>query len=115
MPLGPISLNVVIKFIALKIDDKPARCREKIIASICDSLRLSGGYMVQPDLILLWNSLCNKHITDGANNQKEKLFKRGQAMSGVPTIRAIVWKSFAGQKYGFTLNNDKFQLLAGRH
>merc|ERR1719342_1491484 len=30
-------------------------------------------------------------------------------------VDAIVWKSFAGQKYGFTLNNDKFQLLAGRH
>merc|ERR1712158_197097 len=26
---------------------------------------------------------------------------------------AIVWKSFAGKKYGFTLNNDKFLLLAG--
>merc|ERR1711971_1130416 len=26
---------------------------------------------------------------------------------------AIVWKSFAGKKYGFTLNNDKFKLLAG--
>merc|ERR1712193_451358 len=26
---------------------------------------------------------------------------------------AIVWKSFAGQKYGFTLSNDKFKLLAG--
>merc|ERR1712242_300097 len=25
----------------------------------------------------------------------------------------IVWKSFAGKKYGFTLNNDKFLLLAG--
>jgi hypothetical protein len=80
---------VVIKFIAPKIDDKPAKCKEKIIASICDSLRLRGGYMVQPDPILLWNSLCNKHITDGANNQKEKLLRRGQAMSGVPTISGI--------------------------
>merc|ERR1712058_35722 len=30
-------------------------------------------------------------------------------------VDAIVWKSFAGQKYGFTLNNDKFTLLAGNH
>merc|ERR1712050_350557 len=30
-------------------------------------------------------------------------------------VDAIVWKSFAGQKYGFTLNNDKFMLLAGGH
>merc|ERR1712152_108350 len=28
---------------------------------------------------------------------------------------AIVWKSFAGKKYGFTLTNDKFLLLAGDH
>merc|ERR1711971_1039101 len=28
-------------------------------------------------------------------------------------VDAIVWKSFAGQKYGFTLTNDKFLLLAG--
>merc|ERR1712083_1249805 len=28
-------------------------------------------------------------------------------------VDAIVWKSFAGQKYGFTMNNDKFKLLAG--
>merc|ERR1712040_5885 len=28
-------------------------------------------------------------------------------------VDAIVWKSLAGKKYGFTLNNDKFKLLAG--
>ena len=32
-----------------------------------------------------------------------------------PRVNAIVWKSFAGQKYGFTLNKDKFKLLAGSH
>merc|ERR1712172_192945 len=26
-------------------------------------------------------------------------------------VDAIVWKSFAGKKYGFTLTNDKFNLL----
>merc|ERR1712158_357982 len=30
-------------------------------------------------------------------------------------VDAIVWKSFAGKKYGLTLNNDKFTLLAGQH
>merc|ERR1712110_1085419 len=30
-------------------------------------------------------------------------------------VDAIVWKSFAGKKYGFTLTNDKFLLLAGDH
>merc|ERR1712156_76917 len=30
-------------------------------------------------------------------------------------VDAIVWKPFAGQKYGFTLTNDKFTLLAGKH
>merc|ERR1711988_1832786 len=30
-------------------------------------------------------------------------------------VDAIFWKSFAGKKYGFTLTNDKFLLLAGDH
>merc|ERR1712060_364578 len=30
-------------------------------------------------------------------------------------VDAIVWKSFAGKEYGFTLTNDKFLLLAGDH
>merc|ERR1712241_932368 len=30
-------------------------------------------------------------------------------------VDAIVWKSFAGKKYGFTLTNDKFLLLAVDH
>jgi len=30
-------------------------------------------------------------------------------------VDAIVWKSFAGQKYGFTLTNEKFMLLTGNH
>merc|ERR1712228_101396 len=30
-------------------------------------------------------------------------------------VDAIVWKSFAGKKYGFTMNNDKFTLLAVKH
>merc|ERR1712013_832750 len=30
-------------------------------------------------------------------------------------VDAIVWKSFAGKKYGFTLTNDKFLLLSGDH
>merc|ERR1711971_1385633 len=30
-------------------------------------------------------------------------------------VDAIVWKSFAGKKYGFTLTNDRFNLLAGQH
>merc|ERR1711910_231909 len=30
-------------------------------------------------------------------------------------VDAFVLKSFAGQKYGFTLTNDKFTLLAGKH
>jgi len=29
-------------------------------------------------------------------------------------VDANVWKSFAGMKYGFTMNNDKFELLSGR-
>ena len=48
-----------------------------------------GGYIVHPDPIPPWNKPCNKHIEEGTNNQKEKLFKRGHAMSGVPIIKGI--------------------------
>merc|ERR1711962_109761 len=44
-------------------------------------------------------------------------FNGGSAIDGLFDMKvdAIVWKSFAGQKYGFTLTNDKFTLLAGKH
>ena len=78
-----------MKFIALKMDDRPAKCKEKIMASIGCSNRLRGTYIVQPEPMPPWNSLCNRHITEGANSQKEKLLRRGQAISGVPTINGI--------------------------
>merc|ERR1712073_149998 len=50
---------------------------------------------------------------------KMKWTGHGETTNGflrrISPVDAIVWKSFAGKKYGFTLTNDKFLLLAGDH
>lgn len=82
---------VVIKLIAPKIDEIPAKWREKIAKSteappwaILDE---SGGYTVHPvpapfSTILLE---INK-INDGGKSQNLILFIRGKAISGAPNI-----------------------------
>lgn len=90
--LGRIFIIVVIKLIDPKIDDTPARCREKIAKStappLWEILPARGGYTVHPvpapdstseDL----NS--NKRL--GGNNQKLMLFIRGNAISGADSIK----------------------------
>lgn len=86
-----ILMIVVIKLIAPKIDEIPAKWREKIAKSteappwaILDE---SGGYTVHPvpapfSTILLE---INK-INDGGKSQNLMLFIRGKAMSGAPSI-----------------------------
>ena len=80
---------VVIKFTAPKIEDIPARCKEKIARSTeappWPIGPLKGGYTVQPvpappSTILEHN----KRIKEGGNNQKLILFIRGKLMSGAP-------------------------------
>lgn len=83
---------VEIKLIAPKIEEIPAKCREKIVRSTAGPLWAKyedrGGYTVHPvpapcsdrDLLKI-----NKK--DGGNSQNLKLFIRGKAMSGAPIIR----------------------------
>jgi hypothetical protein len=82
---------VVMKLIAPKIDDVPAKCNEKMAKSTDGPLWAStddnGGYTVQPvpapastnDEVTLINN-------DGGINQNEMLFNRGNAMSGAPNL-----------------------------
>lgn len=83
---------VVIKLIAPKIEEIPAKCKEKIAKSTeeppCAILEESGGYTVHPvpapfSTILLE---INKN-NDGGNNQNLILFIRGKAISGAPNIK----------------------------
>jgi len=80
---------VTIKFIAPKIDDAPAMCKLKIPKSTagpeCPSIPLNGGYTVHPVPTPASTKLeINSNISAGGNNQKLKLFKRGNAISGAP-------------------------------
>src|SRR5690606_21844070 len=80
---------VVIKFIAPKIEEAPDKCKLKIAKSTagpeCACTLLKGGYIVQPvpGPASTNTEAINKN-NDGGNNQKEILFKRGNAISGAP-------------------------------
>lgn len=92
IPVDRILITVVIKFTAPRIEEIPAKCREKIAKSteapawaIPDD---RGGYTVHPvpapfSTILLDN---NK-VREGGSIQKLILFIRGNAISGAPNIK----------------------------
>jgi hypothetical protein len=88
-PLGPFISIVVRKFIAPNIELIPAKCRLKIIASIGVSRAERGGYIVQPDPTLPCRRPQAKHIEAGKSIQKEKLLRRGQAISGTLIMKGI--------------------------
>jgi hypothetical protein len=85
---------VVIKLIAPKIEEAPARCKEKIDISTegpaCPVKLAKGGYTVHPvptpDSI---NPLSNSKAKEGGNNQNLRLFIRGKAISGLLNIKGI--------------------------
>jgi len=86
-----ILIIVVMKLIAPRIDDTPARCREKMVKSTlgpeCAMFDDSGGYRVHPvpDPIST-NDLMISRVSDGGNSQNLMLFSRGNAISGAPII-----------------------------
>lgn len=82
---------VVIKLIAPKIDETPARCREKIVRSTdapaWAKFPAKGGYTVHPvPAPASTMEDANKSRNDGGRSQKLILFIRGNAMSGAPII-----------------------------
>lgn len=83
---------VVIKLIAPRIDDTPARWREKMVKSTdgpaCARFPARGGYTVQPvPAPASTPADAKRSRNDGGSNQKLMLFIRGKAMSGAPIIR----------------------------
>lgn len=83
---------VVIKLIAPKIEDTPARCKEKIARSTeapaWARFPAKGGYTVQPvPAPASTMDEANSNKKDGGRSQKLILFIRGKAISGAPIIK----------------------------
>lgn len=89
---GFILTDVVIKLIAPRIEETPARCSEKIVRSTeapaWARLPASGGYTVHPvpAPASTPEEASNKR-NEGGRSQKLILFIRGNAISGAPIIR----------------------------
>jgi len=89
-----ILIMVVIKLIAPKIEEIPAKWRLKIARSTEDPLWatecLNGGYTVQPvpapDSTI---DLSSSNRRAGGSSQNLMLFNRGNPISGTPSIRGI--------------------------
>jgi len=83
---------VVIKLIAPKIDEAPAKCNEKMAKSTDGPawamFEARGGYTVHPvpaPFSTAADEISSKR--EGGNNQNLMLLRRGKAMSGAPSIR----------------------------
>jgi hypothetical protein len=77
---------------APRIDDAPAKCSEKIARSTdgpaCAIFLASGGYTVHPVPAPFSTAAdLTSKISDGGSSQNLILLSRGNAMSGVPSIR----------------------------
>lgn len=83
---------MVIKLIAPRIEEIPAKCNEKIAISTEYPLWKTeldkGGYTVHP-VPTPWSTslLIRRRYKEGINNQKLRLLSRGKAMSGAPIIK----------------------------
>lgn len=82
---------VVIKLIAPKIEDTPARWREKIVKSTdapaWARFPAKGGYTVHPvPAPASTMEDAQRSRNDGGSSQKLMLFIRGNAISGAPII-----------------------------
>ena len=91
IPFHRMFITVVMKFTAPKIDEAPAKCREKIAMSTEGPAWArfldSGGYTVHPVPAPFSTAAdATNRIREGGNNQNLRLFIRGKAISGAPSI-----------------------------
>lgn len=91
-PCQRILITVVIKFTAPRIDEAPARCREKIAKSTDGPawarFLARGGYTVHPVPAPFSTAADDRRsINDGGSSQNLMLLRRGKAMSGAPSIK----------------------------
>jgi len=91
IPFDRMLIVVVMKFSDAKIDETPAKWREKIARSTdgpaCARFLERGGYTVHP-VPAPFSTAAEKtsSVREGGRSQKLILFSRGNAMSGAPNI-----------------------------
>jgi len=91
-PFHRILMIVVIKFKEPRIDETPAKCKEKIAKSTEGPawaiFPARGGYTVQP-VPAPFSTVAEhtRRVKDGGSNQNLMLLSRGNAISGAPSIR----------------------------
>lgn len=89
---GFMLMAVVIKLIAPRMEEIPAKWREKMVRSTdapaWARLPANGGYTVHPvPAPASTVAEAKRRRKDGGSSQKLMLFMRGKAMSGAPIIR----------------------------
>lgn len=87
-------MMVVMKLMAPRIEEIPAKCREKIVRSTdapaWAKLPARGGYTVQPvPAPASTPEEARSSRKEGGRSQKLMLFIRGNAISGAPIISGI--------------------------
>lgn len=90
-PCQRILITVVMKLTAPRIEEAPAKCSEKIARSTDGPawaiFLASGGYTVHPVPAPFSTAAeDSRSIRDGGSSQNLMLFRRGNAMSGAPSI-----------------------------
>lgn len=108
IPFHRILIIVVMKLIAPIIDEIPAKCREKMQRSTdgpeCARFLARGGYTVHPVPAPFSTAAEEiRRISDGGINQNLRLFRRGNAISGAPSIRGTSEFPNAPTKIGITI------------
>ena len=101
-------IKVLIKFTAPSKEEIPAKCNEKITRSTDPppwaKLLLSGGYTVQPVPAPLSTTLLKIiNTNEGIRNQNLRLFNRGNAISGAPSIKGTSQLPNPPIKIGITI------------
>ncbi len=90
-PCQRILMTVEIKFTAPRIEEAPAKCKEKIAGSTDGPawaiFLANGGYTVHP-VPAPFSTAAEESssIRDGGSSQNLMLLSRGNAMSGAPSI-----------------------------
>lgn len=90
-PCQRMLITVVMKFTAPRIDEAPAKCSEKMARSTDGpawAIFLDrGGYTVHPVPAPFSTAADDKRsISEGGRSQNLMLFRRGNAISGAPSI-----------------------------